>query len=726
MKLNIALLWHLHQPYYVDPEERNFLLPWVRLHAAKNYLFLPEMFKRYPEIKQNINLVPSLLKQLEHYVDDDMSDTFLLLSKKSAYDLTTEEKEFIVSNFFHAHAETMIFRYPRYRELYERWRKASGDPARALKLFGISEITDLQVLFNLVWLNPLHYEGEENIQKLVKKGRLFGEDDKRVLLDFHREIVGRVIEGYRDILRMNIAELTVSPFYHPILPVLIDSNCVKIADPSAELPPFRIACPDDAKVQIRKGREYFNTLFGHSPAGMWPSEGSVSDRALEMMYEEGFQYTFTDELVLKKSISDGYYRESNGLPDKPEVLYQPYRYKNSNMHIFFRDHYLSDLIGFAYKKWDQESAAHHLTDKFLSIRGILLDRGHNPENYIVSLIFDGENPWEYYPNYGIDFLHALFKNLETRNELNVTTYREYFNQNEGRHFPVLDSVKPGSWIDGTFRIWFGHEEDFAAWKYVLDLKHAINNSDLDPDTVSKALEYIHIAQGSDWYWWYGDEHFTANLIEFDRLFRKNIKTAYKELRLVPPEDLEREIFSPLRLVQKIEDEGLSLKVKSLISPVIDGKETSYYEWIGSAKYSQSPIFGSMHRSGFGIVKTIHTGYDRKNFYLRIDFYEESLRENAQIGIKINLNGIILSLSIDTVFKTVTSFGGEPEISSTSSFDALFELSVPLKDLIAGESGSIQFFIIATSGSVFEERWPESLEFMIDISGEDPEHEEWII
>lgn len=728
MKLNIAFLWHLHQPYYLDPEENSFLLPWVRLHATKNYLFIADLFKEFPRLRHNINLVPSLIKQIEHYDKDGLIDTCFALSQKNAYDLTYEEKEYILKNFFHAHAETMIYRFPRYKELHERWRRTSGNVDRALKLFGITEITDLQVLFNLVWLNPVHYEGNNKIQEIVKKGRLFGEEDKRVLLEFHMEIIGNIINRFREVADAGIVELTVSPFYHPILPILIDSNCAELADPHVDLPPFRIAYPDDAMDQIKKAKEYFLNIFGFSPSGMWPSEGSVSEPALELMVNEGFRYTFTDELILSKGINEIIHRDTGGLPDKPEVLYQPYRYKDMDFHIFFRDHYLSDLIGFVYKNWDQETAANHLLSKFMDIRHNIKSKGLNPEDYIVSLIFDGENPWEYYPNYGIDFLRSLFDKLSNSEYLNVVTYNEYMNKKGKRNFPVLESIKPGSWIDGTFRIWFGQQEDFAAWKFIYKLKNLMSDSHINADKRSKALEYIRIAEGSDWYWWYGDEHFTANLLDFDKLFRKNIKMAYNCLDVDPPKSLEKEIFSQERLVQAIDGDMLVLRPKSFLNPVIDGRVTSYYEWIGAAKFVQSPTFGSMHRAGFGIINSLHAGYEKNTFFIRIDFQKETLKESGVIELKFDINDNHFEFEIDPLLKRVEFVDsvGNNVRQFVCAFDDVFEASFPLKMFLEEGRGTIHFFVVGISDRVFEERWPEMSEFKMRITGEDPAKEEWII
>ncbi|NIO83440.1 MAG: hypothetical protein GTN53_23025, partial [Candidatus Aminicenantes bacterium] len=412
----------------------------------------------------------------------------------------------------------------------------------------------------------------------------------------------------------------------------------------------------------------------------WPSEGSVSEPALELMAKEGFLYTFTDELVLSKGINEIIHRDTGGLPDKPEVLYQPYRYKNLDFHIFFRDHYLSDLIGFVYKNWDQQTAANHLFNKFLDIRRNITERGLNPGDYIVSLIFDGENPWEYYPNYGIDFLRSLFDKLSGSDDLNVVTYREYMNGKGKKSFPVLESIKPGSWIDGTFRIWFGQQEDFAAWKYIYKLKNLIYDRYIDTDKSSKALEYIRIAEGSDWFWWYGDEHFTANLLEFDKLFRKNIKMAYSCLGEDPPKSLEKEIFSPERLVQAIDGDMLVLRPKSYINPRIDGKITSYYEWIGGAKFVQSPKFGSMHRAGFGIISSLYAGYDRNTFFVRIDFQGDTLNESAVIEIKFDINDNHFEYEIDPLRKIVKIIdsGEKSGNQVVCAFEDVFEASYPLQ------------------------------------------------
>ncbi len=327
MKLRVCFLWHMHQPYYKDPETGSYILPWVRLHAIKDYAALPVIFRGHPGVRHTVNLVPSLLVQVRDYVENGAEDVFLSVSRKNALDLTKEENEFLLRNFFSAYAPTMILPQPRYAELFRGHEAAlrslgrkNGGPGG----YGASEYTDLATLFNLTWFHPLFREEDPELSRLWSKGSGYTEREKHYVLDHQIEVMGRVIEEYRKLSREDGGELSSSPMYHPILPLLIDNRSALDALPGAALPGLPFSWPGDARIQLERGREVFRDLFGADPAGLWPSEGSISPATLEMAGETGFRWAATDEILLARAFGKPVQRDPDGIPLEPDWFYRPY------------------------------------------------------------------------------------------------------------------------------------------------------------------------------------------------------------------------------------------------------------------------------------------------------------------------------------------------------------------------------------------------------------------
>ncbi len=726
MHLNIAFLWHFHQPYYVDPESGQMLMPWVRLHGVKDYLFLGELFQEFPSLHQNVNFVPSLLEQVEIYVKGKGEDLLFSLSRKSPYDLSDKEKEILLNRFFQANPGTMISRFPRFVELAHLKEMCGGNREKLFKKFGPAEIMDLQVLFNLVWINPYHYKDNKDIENIVQKGAYFSESEKESVLSFHLEILGKIVSTYGNLQEKGSVEVTFSPYFHPILPLLIDSNVAKESDPHMSPPHFRFSHKEDGRDQIRQGLRYMETHLGSPPRGMWPPEGSVSTESLELTAEFPLSHTFTDEIVLWRTSGGGGGRDDEGVLGEPELLYQPWNFKDTKVKIFFRDHHLSDLIGFTYKNWDPEISSSHFINKLLSIRKKLIERKHNPEDYIVSIILDGENPWEYFENYGIDFLRSIFRKLEGEESLHVCTFDDYLEERKDLNVRVLPPLKPGSWIDGTFRIWFGHDEDFRAWEEVHNLREKIRFDEPTEYEENFLAKLLHVAEGSDWYWWYGDEHFTEDLALFDELFRKNIKKGYRILGIPSPIELERSIFREGKVEGPMKGSPVIMDVTSFISPEIDGIVSHFYEWTGSCRYVQKESYSSMNRGSGGIIKCVYSGYDKKNLYVRIDLHEreKDFHQTFTFILQVGSLEIRFTLGKEGIHTLLPGRIKGKDILKVM-FKDIIELSVSIKELIFTNKNQLEWTLQVEGSEGDVERWPQYSRFSLTVN-EEPEKKGWIL
>ncbi|MCX5910062.1 MAG: glycoside hydrolase family 57 protein, partial [Deltaproteobacteria bacterium] len=387
--VHLAFLWHMHQPFYKDPRTGEYSLPWVRLHALKGYYDMASILEDYPGILQNFNLVPSLLRQIEDYTEGRARDIFLEHSRKPAEDLSPEEKKFILANFFMCSWETMVKPHRGYWALLQkrglkvpeyRW-------AEVLHQFTPQDFRDLQVWFNLTWFGYRARGKKEALRELLKKGKNFSENDKQILFQTQFEIIQELIPLYRSLLSRGQIEITVSPFYHPILPLLVNASLAHRAMPNAPLP-STFAHPEDAEAQIQKAVAYFGTLFGGKPAGMWPSEGSVAPELIPMVAKAGIRWMATDEGNLFRSLPG---------PEERSRLFQPYRvtYQGAEVFMVFRDRNLSNLIGFTYAKNPPQASASDLYTHLKNTQKSLA--AHRGERLIL-IALDGENPWEYYPD----------------------------------------------------------------------------------------------------------------------------------------------------------------------------------------------------------------------------------------------------------------------------------------------------------------------------------------
>ncbi len=610
----LCFLWHMHQPFYKDLISGEYRMPWTRLHALKDYYGMVEVLREFPEVRQTFNLVPSLMAQVEDYARGSAVDPALRVALKPAETLTREEQEYLLRNCLFVNPPRSVARFRRYAELCEAWRISHRNPDRARRLFTAGALRDLQVLSQLAWFDEEYLDSDPEVRRLVERGRDFTLDDQTRLAERQAEALRRVLPEYKEFAATGQIEISTTPFYHPILPLICDSQIAEISHPYVPLPP-RFRYPQDAREQLERARRFCQEHLGIAPDGMWPSEGSVSDEALEIACDAGFRWAATDNGVLSRTLG-----RTAGVAD----TYRPYVWRREHREIalLFRDHYLSDLIGFVYSKMGAAEAARDFLNRIReNCRGILA----GGRDALVPIILDGENAWEYYERNGRPFLRELYRGIASDKSMRAVTVSEALRRVDPQ---PLGNIFPGSWINANFDIWIGAEEDNRAWEYLLRARQTYERAaaGLAEERRRLAHEELLIAEGSDWFWWYGPEHQSDFRTDFDELFRTHLANAYRALGLEPPDELSRPILK-----------GALEAVHSLptgpIRPRIDGEISSYFEWLGAGIYRVDARSGAMHGKRF-LIRELAYGSDGQNLYVRVDFELDAASALAGLEARI--------------------------------------------------------------------------------------------
>jgi alpha-amylase/alpha-mannosidase (GH57 family) len=677
-------------------------LPWVRLHACKDYYDTVAILDSFPKIRSNFNLVPSLMLQLDEYAKGIAKDKSLEITLKQAETLNEDDKIYILQNFFMANWDTMILPYPRYAQLLEkRGKNTSKDSLkRTITYFKPQDFRDLQVWFNLSWMDPYWKEKDPLVNSLYAKGSKFSEEEKQLLIKKQLDICGMIVSKYKEMQEKGQIEVSVTPFYHPILPLLCDTNNARIATPHIALPKKRFQHRKDAQIQIQKAVAYYKEHFGMSPNGMWPSEGSVSEDIIPLLVEEGIKWIATDEEILFRTRPDLAGHHSN--------LYSPYKINlfDQQINIVFRDHSLSDAIGFVYAKWKPEHAVNDFIKRVHAIRESLSESN---QNHLISVILDGENCWEYYQNDGWDFLKLLYKTLSEDPLIETTTINDFIKNNPPKE--TLSRLWAGSWINGNFGIWIGHAEDNLAWDYLSEARTFLTDyiekhpEKADSEDVKSAWERIYIAEGSDWNWWYGDDHSSDNNETFDYLFRQHLIGVYESLGEKAPEYFHR-------VIKGIVKKAPTLEPIDFISPVIDGKVTNYFEWHAAGFYQVGFSGGSMHQVDT-VTRAFYYGFNLENFYLRLDL---SVPLNETTLSELAFKVIFITPAEREVFLSFKADGSINQflIKTPQGIDNLnkaaakkiVELCIPFEKLwLAPEDNTIEFIVSVLKNGTEIERWP---------------------
>jgi len=623
----------MHQPLYRDPATRRYVMPWTRLHALKDYWGMVKILEEFPRVHATVNVVPSLGMQIEEYASGQFDGPWFRLAFLPADELEPSDKEEILDRAFQVNRDNLMRRWPRFLELFRRMHE--DGPRTAVEEFGPREWRDLQFLSQLAWMDEEYLAHDPVIRPLSLKGANYTEEDKQQLRAKQLELMALVLPEYRRAAERGQVELSTTPFYHPILPLLCDTDVARISSPHIPLPqpPFRY--PEDAREQLARARQYHERVFGTPPVGLWPSEGSVSDEALTIAAELGFQWFATDEGVLGRTLSLGFARDASGLPANAERLYAPLRLRLGPHEItgFFRDHYLSDLIGFVYSRMPAAVSAEDLHRRIRSIG----ERVSASRPATVAIFLDGENAWEHYPGNGRDFLRNFYHRIEADPDIRALTLSEA--AAEAGDIPAVDHIFPASWINANFDIWIGDAEDVRAWELLRDARsfyaqaekrHAAGRTGAPTrEQLAAAYESILAAEGSDWCWWYGPQHSTASDPEFDALYRKHLTEVYAALGAEAPEELAQPI-------KRKPERALVLPPAAYLRVRVDGRESSYFEWLGAGLYAADRQGGAMHGRAF-YLHELHYGFDEQNLYLRVDAFPEALEELEECEFRISMH-----------------------------------------------------------------------------------------
>lgn len=727
-KVYLAFLWHQHQPIYKNPLNNTYELPWVRLHATKDYYDMVAVLDDYPKIKVNINLVPSLLIQLDEYAKGIAKDKFLDLTLKPALELSDDDKIFILMNFFMANWETMVFPNNRYHQLLEKRGKQTSntDIKRILNYFKDNDMRDLQVWFNLSWFDPYWRKNDEFIKELYIKGRDFTEDEKHKLIQKQLEICGMIVAKHKEMQDRGQIEVSVTPFYHPILPLLFDTNSAQEATPNITLPEKRFSHKEDAQWHINNAVTYYEGVFGKRPVGMWPSEGSVSNDIIPMAVDNGIKWMATDEAILFNSYKPASHNR--------QYLFRPYNVNiNGNVvNMIFRDHGLSDSIGFVYSKWNPDDAVRDFIDKVKNIGNYVGDSYEYP---LISVILDGENCWEYYKNDGWDFLSKLYSELSKEESIETVKISDYLNR-----FPPKDTINKltaGSWINGNFGIWIGHNEDNTAWNYLGKTRDfIIDYTQKNPDFKGSDLEkkvwrILYAAEGSDWNWWYGEEHSSGNDEMFDQLFRQHLMAIYDLLNQRAPDYL----YKSIKMLKQSSSKSIISYPTALISPKIDGKISNFFEWKNAGEYSVGYTGGSMHQVST-VIKNFMFGFDLNNIYISV-LTNIPLNSKDIENLHFNINFLIpvvkkISVKFD-MNNNVVEFvvvGNDNKISvplENIAVKTIIEMAIPLNILeLPDNYKNIEFTISVDKDYMEIERWPYQSSVIIPKPSENFNENSWMV
>ena len=716
---NVVFLWHMHQPYYVDPTTKTATMPWVRLHAVKGYLDMISVIADYPDIRVNFNLTPVLMLQIKELVEGTVRDLWLEWSRKPAADLTEHEKFSLLENFFKIHWDNLIKPHPRYWELLNKRGLTfyRDDARRGLRYFSTQEFLDLQVWFNLGWCGYTAERLFPELSALKEKGRGFTEAEKNRVLDIHLEILRLIAPMYRAAEERGQVELTTTPFFHPILPLVYDTEFAHRCLPGRKFP-RRFHWPEDAAAQLTLAVEQHREMFGREPRGLWPSEGSIAPELIPLMERSGIRYFCSDEENLFHSLTlDPAWRGRH--VDHLE-LFQGWRvaYDGAAVNAVFREKPLSDFIGFMAAKNDPRHSADHLLTHLRHIAGLVPhDTG------LIPLILDGENAWETFADGGEGFLRALYGGIAASPEkLRSCTIEDYF----ARQPPAksLGTLHTGSWIMSNFDIWIGEEEENRGWDLLGDtrafLQRQMDSGALTPPQQAEALREIYAAEGSDWFWWYGPDFSTENDPLFDGLFRQHLKNVYFLCGQVAPAELDTPIT-------RTRAQPLYDSPTRPITPALSGVRPSFFEWLGAGCYTAGSEQGAMYRAE-RFVSKIHFGSDARMLYVRLDLVKRDrlaltvqFHQPAEIEIQtdaIDAAGMheFRILHRGTPLRTCRSLVSGEHL----------ELGIPLADLGLAAGAPVSFQVRVFKDGIERECYPENVPIQFTLPGEQAALAGWFV
>jgi alpha-amylase/alpha-mannosidase (GH57 family) len=620
----------MHQPFYRQSTDGRYGLPWVRLHAVKDYLHIAHVITDYPTVRQTINVVPSLGQQILEYAAGTALDRVLELSLKLAQSdarLSDDERREILESFFSINWDHFVLPVPRFSQLARMREAAHGDPT----LFSTQYFVDLAVWYNLAWIDPKERSRDPVLRALTEKGAGFDRSDLSTVLEKHREICGAVIPAYRALAQRNQIEITTSPYFHPILPLLIDSYSARESSPGLPLPHLRFHYPADAARQIADAIAFHERTFGEPPKGLWPPEGAISLAAVRLVGSfPGIGWVASDEHVLARSLGRTIDRDEYGHARQPDTLYRPY-VADDGPAIFFRDQALSDRVGFAYQHWNSVDAANDLVERLLHVQRALETVGPRKVPPVVSIVLDGENCWETYPNNGDDFLRALFARLAREPSLTTITPSQYLASEPGlrERLERLPALPAASWISSNLETWIGEPDQNRAWEYLTATRRHFDAWEMQHGheheaARARARHALYSAEGSDWFWWYYSHNRVSSIDAFDRHFREELATVFRETSQPTPEWLDHPVHG-----------HAAARTREMLGPIsplpLTAPPEAGPEWAEAAYVDLEQSTGSM-QVGSRPLRRTYCGYDASNLYVRVEVGPEVSPESVGVFI----------------------------------------------------------------------------------------------
>jgi alpha-amylase/alpha-mannosidase (GH57 family) len=712
----------MHQPYYVNPLTKRAMMPWVRLHAAKGYLDMIDLVTAQPGIRVNFNFTPVLVRQILELVNGEVQDEWELLSRRPAAELDERERRLVLENFFKINWDTLVRPLPRYAELLAK-RGAHYSPGNLDALagkFNEADLRDLQTLYNLQWCGFSAERRFPLLKELKAKGRDFTEEEKLAVLDIHHQILRLILPEYRAAQERGQIELTTTPYFHPIMPLVYDTHIARRCQPHSPMPSV-FSAPDDVRAQLRLAQEQHEQVFGRRARGMWPSEGSIAPEIVPLMAEAGLDYFCSDEGNLFRGLQED--PAWNHRPIEHLELFQGWRIHagGATMQALFRERPLSDFIGFDAARNETGRAVSHLMEHLRNIATAAPNA-----NAVTPLILDGENAWEAFPDGGEAFLSTFYRELVESPQLHCRRLGDYFDEYPAR--AETWRLHSGSWIRSDFDIWIGDPEENKAWEWLKETRHflveRLATGRVQPEQAQAAWWEIYAAEGSDWFWWYGPDFTIDTDFLFDELFRLHLQNVYRLLGVEPPAHLE----VPICLATS--ELGYSQPLR-LLAPDLRGKSERFFDWLGAGELDLTRQQTAMFQ-GDRIGRKLLFGFGSKAFFLRLDLSRHPegvvvrflLPHPARFTLRRTGEE-----KIETIFETsedgVTfSLAEAPGVEV--HWDQSLMLALPRRLLSTKNNHEVAFFIQVLERGLQRERYPERGAIELTAPGRDFEAEHWFV
>ena len=739
-ELSVAFVWHMHQPNYQTQPNGIRLMPWARLHAIKDYLDMLLILDKFPKLKLNFSLVPALLDAIEDYAEHEAHDIHSKLTVTPVEELTDDDKLYILNYFFDANYENLIAKNERFNELYT---KRYGLNEIDINDFSLQDYSDIMMLFNLVWFDPIWKNVYPELKAFEKKGKNYTLKDRQNLIKLNRKIIKQIIPTFKKYQDEGRIEILTSPYNHPIMPILINPNDLKTPSLKHPLPDCKIALMVDVKEQIKLATAKIEKIFGKTPKGMWPSEHCISQKTLDVLANLGYEWVITDESVLSNSLHKEFIRDFRGCHEDPYDVCSLYLYKtkrDKEINLIFRDSVIPNLIGFEYAHHDSVASANDLFDRIKTVYDKL--KNSPDKKHILTIAMDGENSWDSYPLDGQIFLERIYSLINDDKYIKTVLISDYIKENKQTE-KLLKKISPGSWINQEFQLWIAEPTKNLAWKYLIqsrnDLKEAEKSGRLSKEQINAAKQEIYIAESSDWFWWYGEPNNSGQDHIFDFLFREHLKNVYNIIEKPTPGYLEMPLISYMGKPMK--------NPKREITPLINGMIKDNDEWLsaGCIDIPDGPILQENK-----LFNRIYFGTDKNNLYLRFDINKylldgkDNFKEYFSIYVYIkaynnsqeltspsrttNKESSLLPVQLDGYTHEV-KFALTPNRKYPLQFSMavndglwqlnwshhircnhkeIFEIAIPYDDLGIKPGESFDFFFITGCSGVTEEIYPKDI------------------